>query len=125
MKISRIITPLLLLVPLAACSAPTATEDPACAEVPPATVTTILDGTSGPPLKAQKSAAVQSADSSNWFIAIEFTHDTGTDVGVWQSNALEGGPIGSVDAFAKSYTNWPDTGNAGSGAQSAAENCLR
>ncbi|MBK8462468.1 MAG: hypothetical protein IPL36_05400 [Nigerium sp.] len=73
--------------------------------------------------------AAESADTGNYFIAVEFTvRAAGEDpmVGVWQSNTLEdGGPIASVDAFAKTYTQWPDSGNQGAEAQRVAEGCLR
>lgn len=75
--------------------------------------------------KLEQAAAAQSADTGTYFVAVRFTHDAGTDVGVWQATNLEGGPFGSVDAFARSYTNWPPTGNEGAPAQRLAEGCLR
>ena len=45
--------------------------------------------------------------------------------GVWQSLTLDAGPFRSVDGFAKNYTQWPDSGNAGAAIVDEAKDCLK
>lgn len=70
--------------------------------------------------------AVQ-AEGGNYFIAVQFTPqgDSEPAVGVWQSLTLDGGPFRTVDAWAKQYTAWPDSGNAGAAVVDEAKACIR
>ena len=120
--------------PPAATPAPQVTTQPretsdqpdGCSPVSDDMARSVLDGTSGGELQPVRAAAVRGG-GGDWFIAVRFRHDAGEDTGVWQSRSLEPGQaaIGSVDAFAKRYTHWPDTGNAGSQAERDAKACLR
>lgn len=102
-----------------------ATKAPAqgCEEVPPAKVQDILGGSKNGTLTAVKASAFKSTDTGNYFIAIRIKHGAGEDTGVWQSSTLDNGPVGSVNAIAKTYTKWPDTKNAGSSGADRAERC--
>ena len=72
-----------------------------------------------------KASAVK-ADSGNYFVAIEFLPPDGKSAtGVWQSLTLDAGPFRSVDGFAKNYTRWPDSGNAGAAIVDEAKGCLK
>lgn len=111
-------------------SGSSATSSSSNCQTPPAElVKAILDGSKQGGAKLTqdgKAAAVQSKETGSWFVAIRFKHDTGTDAGVWQTKSLTAGQaaIGSVDSFAKTYTQWPDTGNAGADAEGAAKDCV-
>ncbi len=108
----------------------TATPATACLPVEQALAVKILDGVPhGTAVErgfsVVKAAAVK-ADSGDYFVAVRFKHPDGEDVGVWQTKALDGSAvIGSVDAYAKSYTQWPDTGNAGSKVTNQASACVK
>lgn len=97
-----------------------------CSPVSDDMARSVLDGSKQGTLDLVRAAAVQGG-SGDWFIAIRFKHSAGEDVGVWQSKSLDVGQaaVGSVDGFAKQFTNWPDTGNAGSKAERDAKACLR
>ena len=109
---------------------PAATAANVCLPVEQALAVKILDGVPNGTAAERgfsvvKVAAVKS-ESGDYFVGVRFTHPEGEDVGVWQTRALDGSaPIGSVDAYAKSYTQWPDTGNAGSKVASQASACVK
>ena len=112
-------------------SARPATSAPApadkCEPVAPEMAAGILDGAETGQLEQVGDAYAVKSETGAYFVAIRFRHGAGEDTGIWQTSSLQpgGGPIGSVNSFARSYTNWPDTGNNGSAVARDAERCIR
>lgn len=103
-------------------AAPSKATPPAdnCEAPSPELVAAIAEGGKAGALNPEQAAAFKS-DTGDYFVAIRFDGVTG----VWQTKNLQAGPIGSVNAVAKAETNWPDTGNAGSSAESKAVACIK
>lgn len=101
-------------------------QDPRCQPVSKTAGQRILDGGNDTKLTFVEGATIAS-DEHNYFVAIRFTTQGDPDpmVGVWQTLSLDGGPIASVDGFAKRYTVWPDSGNAGAAIVDDVKGCLK
>lgn len=107
---------------------PAETRSARCTKITTEFAQAILDGApDGAPLKQVGDGyAVESTENpGNWFVAIQFKHSAGTDIGVWQALSLDGGPFRSVDGFANEFTQWPDSGNAGSSIVDEAKACIQ
>ena len=113
-------------VALVGCSAPAPTKPVDCLEVSETQAQDILEGVKGTAADAGYKlvrAAGLKSDTGDTFIAIEFTVKGDKLVGVWQQTPK--GLTGSVNAFAKSYTQWPDTKNAGAPIVNEVKACLK